>query len=143
MINTQLKFEGRIATVQKLLHPQGIAQNFFSFKASFTLKVKIKVPVFETRLGIYVISTCFKLKVKFKMIRKLSRSQGIAQRVTEPKAICLPSVRGGHNCAKPTMTCLTNNIPIMFKADGKDTFDVYLIEILTLEFSRQIEVLNQ
>ena len=28
MINTQLKFEGKIPTVQKLLHSQGITQNF-------------------------------------------------------------------------------------------------------------------
>ena len=28
IINTQLKFEGKIPTVQKLLHSQGITQNF-------------------------------------------------------------------------------------------------------------------
>ena len=50
MINTQLKFEGKIPTVQKLLHSQEITPIFFSFKANLTLKVKVKVTTFQTRL---------------------------------------------------------------------------------------------
>ena len=45
MINTQLKFEGKIPTVQKLLYSQGITINF---KANFTVKVKVKVIGFKT-----------------------------------------------------------------------------------------------
>ena len=52
MINTQLKFEGKISTIQKLLHSQGIHTTgiFFSFKANLTLKVKFKVTSFQTHL---------------------------------------------------------------------------------------------
>ena len=50
MINSQPKFEGKIPTVQKLLHSQGIMQKFSSFKANMTLKVKVKVTSFQTRL---------------------------------------------------------------------------------------------
>ena len=37
MINTQLRFEGKILTVQKLLYPQGIIQ-IFNFQGQFDLE---------------------------------------------------------------------------------------------------------
>ena len=37
MINTQLKFEGKIPMVQKLLHSQGITLNF-KFQGQFALE---------------------------------------------------------------------------------------------------------
>ena len=50
MINTQIKFEGKIPMVQKLLHSQGITQNFLSFKANLTLMVKVKVTSFQNHM---------------------------------------------------------------------------------------------
>ena len=47
MINTQIKFECKIPMVQKFLHSQEILQNFGSFKANLTLKIKVKVTNFE------------------------------------------------------------------------------------------------
>ena len=42
MINTHLKFQGKIPTVQKLLHSKRIAQNFEVSSSNLTLKVKVK-----------------------------------------------------------------------------------------------------
>ena len=47
MINTQVKFKGKIAMVQTLLPSQGI-NKFLSFKANLTLNVKVKVTSFQT-----------------------------------------------------------------------------------------------
>ena len=41
MINTHLKFQGKIPTVQKLLHSKGIAQNFEVSSSNLNLKVKV------------------------------------------------------------------------------------------------------
>ena len=38
MINTHLKFEGKIPTVQNLLHLQGITQKFLKFQGQFDLE---------------------------------------------------------------------------------------------------------
>ena len=48
IVNTQLKFEGKIHYGSKLLHSQGITQIFLSFKANLTLKIKVKVTSFQT-----------------------------------------------------------------------------------------------
>ena len=47
MINTQIKFEGKISMVQQFLHSQGITQNFGSLKANLILKIKVKVTNFQ------------------------------------------------------------------------------------------------
>ena len=53
MINTQIKLEGKIPTVQKLLFVDKILKkfkpNFGGFKADLTLKIKVKVTSFRTR----------------------------------------------------------------------------------------------
>ena len=45
MINTQLKFEGKIPTVQKLLHSHGIKQHF---QDQFDLESQGQVHSFQT-----------------------------------------------------------------------------------------------
>ena len=50
MINTQLKFEGKIPTFQKLLQSQGITQ---SFKANLTVKGQGQVNQFSNLSEIY------------------------------------------------------------------------------------------
>ena len=49
MINTQLKFDGKILTVQVIEFARDHTK-FLSLKAHFTLKVKVKVTSFQTSL---------------------------------------------------------------------------------------------
>ena len=47
MINTQLKFEGKIDYGSKVV---AFTRNYTSFKASLNLKVKVKVTRFQTHV---------------------------------------------------------------------------------------------
>ena len=79
MINRHVKLKVKFITVQKMLHSEKITQNFLSFKANLTLKVKVKVTSFRIVQDLLMINTQLKLESKISMIQKLLHSQGITQ----------------------------------------------------------------
>ena len=52
MINTQLKFEGKIPTAQNVVAFTRNYTKFFSFKANLTLKVEVKITNFVGRFDL-------------------------------------------------------------------------------------------